>query len=207
MPIEAFRCGPMDNGVYVVYDADHGVATIVDPSFDSEPAWRFVERYGLRLEAIVNTHGHFDHVVENGLWAARAPDAPRYLHPADAHLLAGAAIAAARFGLTAQPSPPPTHAFVDGQELTFGGTPWRIAHVPGHSPGSICLIADQVVIGGDVLFRGSVGRTDLPGGDHDLLIAGIRATLLILPESTTVYPGHGSETTIGEERRHNPYLR
>ena len=107
LAIETFRCGPLDNGVYVLYDAELGHATVVDPSFESDPAWSFIQRHALRLEAIVNTHGHFDHVVGNAAWRARAPTAPLYLHPADAALLTSAPRQAAVFGLPVPPSPPP----------------------------------------------------------------------------------------------------
>jgi glyoxylase-like metal-dependent hydrolase (beta-lactamase superfamily II) len=207
LAIEAFRCGPMDNGVYLLYDSALALAAIVDPSFDSENAWEFLVQSGLRLEAIVNTHGHFDHVVGNALWRERVPQAPLYLHPDDASLLAAAPQHAALFGLRVRPSPPPDGAFAAGETVTFAGQPWRVLHVPGHSPGSICLYRPGMLIGGDVLFRGSIGRTDLPGGDHDVLLSGIRGQLLVLPDDTVVYPGHGPLTTIGEERRHNPFLR
>ncbi|HWE60395.1 MAG TPA: MBL fold metallo-hydrolase [Chloroflexota bacterium] len=207
LALQTFRCGPLDNGVYVLYDANLGVATIVDPSFESDPAWEFILRHDLRLEAIVTTHGHFDHVVGNAAWHERAPDAPLYLHPADAALLAEAPQHAAWFGLRVPPPPAPDRAFAAGEQVTFAGQPWDVLHVPGHSPGSICLYRPGMLIGGDVLFRGSIGRTDLPGGDHDLLVTGIHEQLLALPDETVVYPGHGPLTTIGDERRENPFLR
>lgn len=205
--IEAFRCGPLDNGVYVLYDLEQGVAAVVDPSFESEHAWEFIARQGLKLEAIVNTHGHFDHVVGNAAWKARVPEALLYLHPADAALLAAAPEHAAFFGLHVPPSPPADRAFAEGEDVTLAGRSWQVVHVPGHSPGSVCLYSLGVLIGGDVLFRGSIGRTDLPGGNHDLLLRGIREKVLALPDETVVYPGHGEPTTIGWERLHNPFLR
>lgn len=205
--LEAFRCGPMDNGVYVVYDEARSTAAIVDPSFDSDPAWDFVIQHGFRLEAIINTHGHFDHMAGNADWHARVPEAQLYLHRDDTPLLVAAPTSAARWGLSVRPSPPPDRFFVEGEAVTFAGEEWQVLHVPGHSPGSICLYRPPVLIGGDVLFRGSIGRTDLPGGNHALLLSGIRAKLLTLPDETTVYPGHGPLTTIGEERRSNPFLR
>jgi glyoxylase-like metal-dependent hydrolase (beta-lactamase superfamily II) len=207
LAIEMFRCGPMDNGVYVLYDADLGLAAIVDPSFACERAGEFIAARSLQLEAIVNTHGHFDHVVGNAAFRAQAPDALLYLHAADEPLLRQAPEQAAFFSMIVPPSPPPDHYFVEGEEVTIVGQRWHVLHVPGHSPGSICLYAPGTLIAGDVLFRGSIGRTDLPGGDPTLLLSGIYNKVLTLPDATIVYPGHGPQTTIGWERRSNPFLR
>ena len=207
LAIEAFRCGPMDNGVYALYDAALGVAVIVDPSFESDRAVQTVIQRGLRLEAIVNTHGHFDHVVGNAQLRELAPDAALYLHPADLPLLRGASEQGGFFGLRVPPSPEPDHFFEEGVSVTLAGQEWQVLHVPGHSPGSVCLYSTGVLIGGDVLFRGSIGRTDLPEGDHDLLLQGLHEKILALPDETIVYPGHGAITSIGWERRSNPFLR
>jgi glyoxylase-like metal-dependent hydrolase (beta-lactamase superfamily II) len=207
MVIEAFRCGPMDNGVYVLHDRETGAAVIVDPSFDYEPALAFVRSGNRRLEAIVNTHGHFDHVVGNAAFKTLAPEAPLYLHAADTDLLVGAPDSAARFGMNMTASPLPDRAFREGEDVMLAGVSWQVLHVPGHSPGSVCLYRPGHLIGGDVLFQNSVGRTDLPGGDGELLLRGIREKLLVLPDETIVYPGHGPTTTIGRERAYNPFLR
>ncbi|HXT35403.1 MAG TPA: MBL fold metallo-hydrolase [Chloroflexota bacterium] len=206
LEIKMFRCGPLDNGVYVLYDRDLGTAVIVDPSFDYEPVLAFIAAGAFRLEAIVNTHGHFDHMVGNAACGAAAPEAPIFLHPDDAELLKVAPRQAALFGLSVTPSPPPDRWFSEGEDVTLAGTPWHVLHVPGHSPGSVCLLRPGVLIGGDVLFQGSIGRTDLPGGDGPLLLTGIREKLLVLPDETVVYPGHGPATTIGRERAYNPFL-
>lgn len=204
--IRAFRCGPMDNGVYVLYDRSLGAAVVVDPSFDYEPVLDFVTAGSFRLEAIVNTHGHFDHMVGNAACRAAAPEAPIYLHPDDAGLLAAGPRQAAIYSLSVTPSPPPDRWFREGEDVVLAGVRWSVLHVPGHSPGSICLYGHGVLIGGDVLFQGSIGRTDLPGGDGPLLLTGIREKLLVLPDETVVYPGHGPATTIGRERAYNPFL-
>ncbi|MGH2409713.1 MAG: MBL fold metallo-hydrolase [Chloroflexota bacterium] len=206
MEIRTFRSGPLDNGVYVLHDPDLGTAVIVDPSFDYEPVLAFITMGAFRLEAIVNTHGHFDHMVGNAACRAAVPEAPLYLHPDDAELLAVAPRQAALFGLSVIPSPPPDCWFREGEDVVLAGARWSVVHVPGHSPGSICLHREGVLIGGDVLFQGSIGRTDLPGGDGPLLRDGIREKLLVLPDETVVYPGHGPATTIGRERAYNPFL-
>jgi glyoxylase-like metal-dependent hydrolase (beta-lactamase superfamily II) len=207
LAIKAFRCGQLDNGVYVLHDRSLGVAVVVDPSFESEPALDFITAAGLRIEAIVNTHGHFDHVVGNAAFRTAAPEAPIYLHPDDADLLAAAPEQAAFFGLSVTPSPAPDRWFSEGQDVTLAGARWRVLHVPGHSPGSICLYNLGVLIGGDVLFRGSIGRTDLPGGNARQLLTGIQEKVLTLPDETVIHPGHGPVTSIGWERKSNPFLR
>lgn len=204
--IKAFRGGPLDNGVYVLHDQEAGAAVIVDPSFELEPVLAFLDAHGLRLEAIVNTHGHFDHVVGNAACRTLAPEAPLYLHPADLDLLAAAPRQGALFGLRVPSSPHPDRSFREGEEVILAGATWRVLHVPGHSPGSVCLYREGTLIGGDVLFQDSIGRTDLPGGDGRLLLAGIREKILVLPDETIVYPGHGPTTTIGRERAHNSFL-
>lgn len=207
LAIQPFRCGPLDNGVYVLHDRDLGTAVVVDPSFESEPAMAFIGERGLRIEAIVLTHGHFDHVAGLAAFHARAPQAPIYLHPADAALAAAAPEQAAFFGMTAPAAPPPNRQFAEGKDVTLAGVAWKVLHVPGHSPGSVCLYSEGTLIAGDTLFRGSIGRTDLPGGSEQLLLAGIRSKLLTLPAETVVYPGHGPITTLGWEQRSNPFLR
>jgi glyoxylase-like metal-dependent hydrolase (beta-lactamase superfamily II) len=207
LAIQAYRCGRLDNGVYVLYDPSLGTAVVVDPSFESEPALAFITERNLRLEAIVNTHGHFDHVAGNAVFHAHAPKALTYLHPADVALAATAPEQAAFFSMTAPPAPPPNRQLLEGQDVILAGVRWQVLHVPGHSAGSVCLYSEGVLIAGDVLFRGSVGRTDLPGGDGQLLLVGIRSKVLTLPDETVVYPGHGPITTLGWERRSNPFLR
>jgi glyoxylase-like metal-dependent hydrolase (beta-lactamase superfamily II) len=206
LAIQVFRCGPLDNGVFVLHDTSLGAAVVVDPSFESEPVLAFIGGRGLRIEAIALTHGHFDHVAGLAAVHAYAPQAPIYLHQADVALAAAAPEQAAFFGLAAPPAPPPNRQFAEGEDVMLAGARWRVLHVPGHSPGSVCLYSAGSLIGGDVLFRGAIGRTDLPGGDERLLLAGIKSKVLTLPNETVVYPGHGPITTLGWEQRSNPFL-
>lgn len=203
--IESFKTGPIDNNVYVVVDAAARRCAVVDPGPDSAHILRALQERGLSIAAIVNTHGHWDHVACNGLFA-RASGAPIYRHPLDEEKARQADQFAAQWGFVAEASPPADHTLDEGDVFAFGPYRFHIYHVPGHSPGSVCLLADGVLIGGDVLFRGSVGRTDISGGSLPRLLDGIRTKLLPLPDETRVLPGHGPETSIGQERRANPFL-
>lgn len=203
--IESFKAGPLDNNVYLIVDEATGQCAVVDPGPDSAYILDAVTARGLTIVAIVNTHGHWDHVAGNGLFV-RASGAPIYRHPLDEDLALHADQVAALWGFTAEASPPAAHALEEGDTFELGAHRFALLHVPGHSPGSVCLLGDGVLIGGDVLFRGTVGRTDVPGGSLPQLLDGIRAKLMPLPDDTRILPGHGPETTIGRERRANPFL-
>ncbi len=208
--IESFKTGPLDNNVYVLIDEDAGRCTVVDPGIDSGHILDALRARGLTVAAVVNTHGHFDHVVGNKLFMDRGGDAagdmPLYRHPLDEEMAREADRSAARFGLVCDASPPATHTLEEGDTYELGRRRFDVLHVPGHSPGSVVLVGDGLIIAGDVLFRGSVGRTDLPGGSMPQLLQGIRAKLMPLPDDTRVLPGHGPETTIGRERQANPFI-
>ena len=203
--IESFKTGPIDNNVYVIVDDGASRCAVVDPGPDSRHILDTLQARGLAIAAIVNTHGHWDHVAGNGLFA-RASGAPIYRHPLDEEPARRADQLAAGWGFVAEASPPADHALEEGDTFEFGPHRFAVLHVPGHSPGSICLLGDGVLVCGDVLFRGSIGRTDIPGGSLPQLLAGIRAKLMPLPDGTRVLPGHGPETTIGHERRTNPFV-
>ncbi len=209
--IESFKTGPLDNNVYVFVDEEMGRCAVVDPGIDSGHILAALRARGLTVAEVVNTHGHFDHVVGNKLFmdadnGGANGAVPLYRHPLDEEIALNADQTAARFGLPGEASPPATHALDEGDTYEFGPHRFDILHVPGHSPGSIVLVGDGLIIAGDVLFRGSIGRTDLPGGSMPQLLAGIRTKLMPLPDDTRVLPGHGPETTIGRERRANPFI-
>ena len=206
--IESFKTGPLDNNVYVIIDEDNARCAVVDPGIDSGHILDALGARGLMVAEVVNTHGHFDHVVGNKLFMGgdASGDTPLYRHPLDEEMALNADRAAVRFELPGEASPPATHALDEGDTYEFGPHRFDLLHVPGHSPGSVVLVGDGLIIAGDVLFRGSIGRTDLPGGSMPQLLAGIRAKLMPLPDETRVLPGHGPETTIGRERRANPFI-
>lgn len=203
--IESFKTGPLDNNVYVIVDQAMSRCAVIDPGLDSGHILAALRGLGLTISAIVNTHGHWDHVAGNGLFM-RASGAPLHRHPLDEDLALSADQYAARWGFDAEASPPADYTLDEGAVFELGPHRFSVLHVPGHSPGSICLLSDGVLIAGDVLFRGSIGRTDTTGGSLPQLLGGIRAKLMPLPDETRVLPGHGPETTIGRERRTNPFV-
>jgi hydroxyacylglutathione hydrolase len=201
---------PIPNGqfvenCYLVVDEAARECAIVDPGEEAGLILHKVAASGAQPVAIWLTHAHIDHVLGVPRVVAET-GAPVWLHPSDRPLYDAVPDQAAWFGLAAAALPPPDCSFVHGETVRAGGLEFAVRHAPGHSPGSVCLVGNGVVFGGDVLFAGSIGRTDLPGGDFDTLIASIERELLSLPDATIVYTGHGPETTVGRERRTNPFL-
>jgi glyoxylase-like metal-dependent hydrolase (beta-lactamase superfamily II) len=204
-PILRFTYGPFAENTYVVVGASGTRAMLVDPGVGSEPVLDAMRARGLACSLIVNTHGHLDHVAGNAFFkdATRAPIA---IHAADIPWLANVKRQAALYGLAADDSPPADLLLEEGRPLEFDGLAFDVIHTPGHTPGGVCLRRGEQMIVGDTLFRGSVGRTDLPGGDWERLVASIRQKLFALPLGTRCYPGHEGETTIGHERATNPFV-
>jgi hydroxyacylglutathione hydrolase len=190
---------------YLVVDEKARACAIVDPGEEAGLILHKVAASGAAPVAIWLTHGHLDHVLGVARVAAETR-VPVFLHPADRPLYDHVPEQAAAFGLRGDPQPPPDRPLTPGESVRVGALAFAVRHTPGHSPGSVCLVGEGVAFVGDVLFQGSIGRTDLPGGDADALIASIERELLVLPDSTIVYSGHGPQTTIGAERRDNPFL-
>ncbi len=206
MILEKLLVGPLGVNCYVLGDETRRDAIVIDPGGNAPEIFTLLEARHLTVRAIVNTHAHFDHV--GALTDLRKKtDAPFYLHAADAPLLAQAQASAARFGLHIPQPMPADHELNDGDQVRIGSLSLRVLFTPGHTLGGVCLLGEGLVFTGDTLFAGSIGRTDLPGGDYGALMRSIRDQLLTLPEATVVHPGHGAATTIGAERQLNPFLR
>jgi len=204
MNIETMVVGPLQVNCYILYD-DTKEAIIIDPGDDGEKISARLTELDLKLKTIVNTHGHFDHIGANQ-YLKDNTGAKLMVHGEDVEYLQNADIAASAFGIEAEPSPDPDTCLKEDDVIEAGKMKLRVIHTPGHSPGGICLLADHDLFSGDTLFAGSIGRTDLVGGSHEHLLDSVRSKLFILGESIKVHPGHGPSTTIGDEKKHNPFF-
>jgi len=211
MILETQAVGPFFKNGFVVGCETTREAVLIDPGDEVKALLSFAERNTLTVRHILLTHAHVDHVT--GVAAAkRALGVPVHLHRDDLFLYERAVQSGALFGLDVEPQPPIDVFFEAGEVIAFGGYEARPYHTPGHCPGGVCLqIGRKGETGrdlfvGDTLFAGSIGRTDLPGGDHATLIASIKTVLFAFGDDAVVYPGHGPTTTIGKERRTNPFL-
>ena len=205
MKIHSFTIGPLDTNAYLVVDEGSRQTLLIDPGLESEGIYDVILEERLELSAIVNSHGHFDHVCGNAFFQAKTGK-PVLIHRDDVTMMSQAAEQALAYGFQVSTSPPPDGLLAEGDEVAIGESRLQVLHTPGHTPGGICLYGEGVVFVGDTLFAGSIGRTDMPGGSYEVLLASIRSKLLSLPDETAVYPGHGPPTTIGAERAHNPFL-
>lgn len=202
--VETFSLGPLENNTYLVWDPASKEAVLVDPTMDSERLAPRIRELGLRLTAVLNTHGHFDHLAGNAFFASEF-GCPVLIHEDEQPLLKEMPFYASLFGFTVDPSPQPSRLLRHGDLVHVGTSSLRVLHTPGHSPGGACFVGNGFVLSGDTLFAQSVGRTDLPGGSHETLVESIRRELFQLPDKTEVLPGHGPPTLIGFEKRHNPF--
>lgn len=208
--IKAFTFSPISENTYVLFNKE-GKAIIIDPGCyfpnEQETLKNFLTDNSLTPVYLLNTHCHLDHVFGNK-WVHETYGLEPHLHPNEEAMLALAPVSGERWGLPFQNYAGPLHFLNDGDSLFLGDTEIQVILAPGHSPGSICFYIPSQgdLMGGDVLFRGSIGRTDLPGGDSETLLHSIREKLWVLPDETIVYSGHGIKTTIGYEKRNNPFL-
>jgi hydroxyacylglutathione hydrolase len=204
--IEKLEVGPIMANCFIVGCEETKQAAVIDPGDEADRILMTLAQHALVVKYLINTHSHFDHVSANKRMK-EVTGAPLAIHPDDAPMLAELSRSAMMFGLSAENSPEPDILLKDGDEISFGNISFKIIHTPGHSQGGICLYTRGHLFAGDTLFAGSIGRTDLPGGNYDALISNIKNKLLVLDEDTIVYTGHGPETTIGNEKRMNPFLR
>lgn len=205
MRVRRLAVGPFQANCYIVGPSASGHVIVIDPGDEGPRIQTVVEEAGGALAAILLTHAHLDHI---GAVAhlRRAFDAPVYLHPADLPLYERAVEQGAAFGLAVDPPPPPDRDLGGSGMLEIGGFAFELRHTPGHSPGGVTLVTDGRAFVGDCVFAGSIGRTDLPGGDPETLIDAILTRILSLPGSTTLHSGHGPETTVAHEASTNPFL-
>lgn len=205
MIIKSMALGPIMANCYVLGCETTHAAVVIDPGEEAPRILDVLEEGGLALKAILNTHGHFDHVGANRELKLAVPEAQLMIHGDDAPMLGQLAHSARMFGMQAENSPDPDRLLQDKDKLTYGDISLEVVHVPGHSPGGVAFVSDEGIFVGDTLFAGSIGRTDLPGGDFDTLIASIQNRLFQYADETPVYPGHMGPTTIGQEKRFNPF--
>jgi hydroxyacylglutathione hydrolase len=213
--IEGFALGPFETNCYLLYvpgpedDTRGRGCWIVDASFGPEPLLARVRELGLIPEALLLTHAHVDHIAGVDEVLAGFPGTPVVIHPTERQWLREPALNLSLGMGTPVTAHGPDRTYEPGEDLELAGTRWAVLHTPGHSPGGVSLWseADKVALVGDALFAGSVGRTDFPGSDPQLLARSIRERLYTLPEDTVIYPGHGPQSTIGREKRTNPFVR
>jgi len=210
MNIKKFTFNPVEVNAIILWD-DTLECVIIDPAcffpYEEQKLKLFIETLNLKPVRLLNTHGHFDHLMGNRFveetWGLKSE-----IHKEDNYLVEQASAQSLMFGMSMPKPPLPGNFIEEGDILTFGNSSLKAIFVPGHSPGSVAFYseADKLLIAGDIIFNGSVGRTDLPRGDHEQLISGIKEKLLILDPATKVYCGHGPETTIGAEKSYNQFL-
>lgn len=208
LQIQTIVSRPFAENTYVAWPDGRADCVVVDPGAEPEAVLEFLRARGLTPAAVLNTHGHVDHIAGNADLKAAYPDAPLVIGVGDAPLLTDPGLNLSRsFGFDVV-SPTADQLVREGDTVVFAGLTLDIREIPGHSPGHIVyLVRDAgVVFGGDVLFRGSVGRTDFPGGSFETLATGIREKLYSMPDETVIYPGHGPVTKVGHEKRTNPFV-
>lgn len=203
--IKELVVGPLMANCFIFGCEETKQAVVIDPGGDANRILLALSDANLKVKYIINTHGHFDHVSANGQMKS-ATDAEILIHSLDAPMLGMLSTNAAIFGISVENSPPCDRTLEEGETVAFGNITLDVIHTPGHTPGGISLYTNGIVFVGDTLFAGSIGRTDFPGGDFDTLIASIQNKLFKMNDDVRVFSGHGPETSIGREKRYNPFV-
>lgn len=203
--VHVMEVGPLAVNAYILEDPASRKAVVVDPGGDGEALLSEIGDRGLSVEKILLTHGHFDHVGAVGLLRERT-GAPVHIHPDDVDRMLGAKRQGMLFGLWVPSPPKPDVLVAEGDTVPFAGAEFRVAHTPGHTPGCVTYMVGRMAFVGDLIFAGSIGRTDLPGGSYETLLESVRRKIFVLPDDTVLLPGHGPATTVGEEKRSNPFF-
>lgn len=203
--VHVLEVGPLAVNCYLLEHTQSRKAVVIDPGDDGPSILARIGDLGLTVDKILLTHGHFDHVGAVAMLREKT-GANVHVHEADVERMKTARRQGLLFGLWVADPPPPDVLVGDGDIVPFGGGEFRVGHTPGHTPGCVSYIIGKMAFVGDLIFAGSIGRTDLPGGDYDQLIAAVKEKIFILPDDTVLFPGHGPATTVGEERRSNPFF-
>ncbi|HEX21485.1 MAG TPA: MBL fold metallo-hydrolase [Actinobacteria bacterium] len=206
MLIETISVGPLETNCYVVAAGAGTSAAVIDPGDDVDKILKVVNGNGLKVTHIINTHGHYDHIGADSALAATT-GAKIYIHSLDASMIKDPQSNLSLFLNSDYEMNDEVVKISDGEELVVGGLKLKIIHTPGHTPGGISLFLHGRLFVGDLIFSGSVGRTDLEGGDFSALMSSISKIILEYPDDTIIYPGHGPATTIGAEKQNNPYIK
>jgi glyoxylase-like metal-dependent hydrolase (beta-lactamase superfamily II) len=199
--LKRFVVGLLGTNCYIIAAAATREASLIDPGSDPRPIKSFIDKEGLDLKFIINTHGHGDHIGANAFFKV-----PIFIHKLDADFLVNPDKNLSRMFMAGITSPKAGKLLEEGDILKLGEVELKILHTPGHTPGSISVVSGGIVFTGDALFAGSIGRTDFAYGDHELLIRSIADKLLTLKDDTIIYPGHGEPSTIGQEKKSNPFF-
>ena len=197
--------GPIQANCYILGCERTKEAAVIDPGGDVDNILMTLAKDKLRCVTIINTHGHFDHTGDNKR-LKEVTGAKLVIHRADAPMILHQGSNGSLWGMEVEDSPPPDSYVEERDVITFGDISLQVLHTPGHSSGGISLLSDKMVFVGDTLFAGSIGRTDLPGGDYETLIRSVKEKIFPLGDDVVIYPGHGPKTTVGREKRSNPFF-
>ena len=203
--VYVMEVGPLVVNAYIVEEPSSKKAVVVDPGDDGDALLHEIRTRGLSVEKILLTHGHFDHVGAVRLLREKT-GAAVHVHADAAGRMATARRQGLMFGLSVDDPPPPDVIVGEGDRIGLGGHEFVVAHTPGHTPGCVSYLCGKMAFVGDLIFAGSIGRTDLPGGSHERLLQSVREKIFVLPDDTVLFPGHGPSTTVGEEKRSNPFF-